>query len=145
MSNFRQFDDASRALCPAYALPMANRRAWMLVFLLGVPIGCAPPVSRGDFDAPDPASRTYAIERAAASNDRDKIPRLIEQLMSDDPLVRMLAITTLERMTGETFGYRHYDQRFQRERAIRRWVEAVDRGEVPFAHEFISDANGGSP
>lgn len=91
-------------------------------------IGCAPPVSRGDFDAPDPASRTYAIERAAAANDRSRIPRLVEQLTADDPLVRMMAIETLERLTGETKGYRHFDPPAARAAAVGRWVEAVETG-----------------
>lgn len=90
--------------------------------------GCAPAVSKGDFDAPDPASRAYAIERAARSGDRSRIPQLVEQLRSDDPLVRMMAIETLERLTGETMGYRHFDSVAARSAAVDRWSQAVAAG-----------------
>ncbi|MDH3583249.1 MAG: hypothetical protein OER86_03450, partial [Phycisphaerae bacterium] len=42
--------------------------------------GCAPPVSEGGFNAPDPASKLYAIIRAGRERDRSAVPHLIEQL-----------------------------------------------------------------
>jgi hypothetical protein len=101
-----------------------------LVLLLDL-AGCAPPVSRGGFDAPDSASRAYAIERAAGQRDLTKLQSLVEQLDADDPLVRMMAITTLERLTGQTHGYRHYDPPEAREPAIQRWQEAVRSAAEP--------------
>ncbi|MCA9286241.1 MAG: HEAT repeat domain-containing protein [Phycisphaerales bacterium] len=84
---------------------------------------CAPPVSEGGFDAPDPASQAYAIERAARSDDRSSLPSIVEALDSDDPAVRFLAINTLESMTGTTRGYLFYDPAEAREAAVERWVQ----------------------
>lgn len=91
-------------------------------------LGCAPPVWEGGFDAPDPASQAYAIERSVRENDRTKIPRIIETLDSDDSAVRFLAINALYEMTGTTMGYRYYDPPMLREAAIQRWVDWANQG-----------------
>lgn len=83
---------------------------------------CAPPVSRGGFDAPDPASKIFAIERAMRGGDSSAVPALVEQLDSDDPLVRMMAIEALRELTDTTCGYRFDDPPLARREAIRRWV-----------------------
>jgi HEAT repeat protein len=86
---------------------------------------CAPPASKGGFDSPDPAAKLYAIERAMKRGDQAAVPRIVEQLDSDDPAVRMLAISALEKLTGETRGYRYDDPPYVRQDAVRRWAEAV--------------------
>lgn len=73
----------------------------------------------------------YAITQAAREHDQSTIRDLIEQLDSDDPAVRLLAISTLERLTGETYGYRQYDPTWQRREAIARWVAAENAGTIP--------------
>ena len=90
----------------------------------------APPVEKGGFESPDPASKMYAIERAARTRDSTAIPQLIEQLDSDDPVVRLLAISALRRLTGQTFEYHYEDPPYLREPAVQRWVTAVDSGEL---------------
>lgn len=100
--------------------------------------GCAPPASEGGFDSPSPGAKLYAILDAARTNDHSAIPQLVEQLDSDDPVVRMAAIDTLKQLTGETFGYRYYDDTWTRREAIRRWVDAVERG------EFTTSAQAGN-
>jgi hypothetical protein len=87
--------------------------------------GCAPSASRGGFDSGNPAARLYAIEHAARTNDRTAIPRLVEELESDDPAVRFLAISTLHRLTGETHGYRDFDPPPVRAEAVERWRTAA--------------------
>lgn len=42
-------------------------------------------------------------------------------LESDDPATRLLAIITLERLTGERFGYEHGASEVEREKAIDSW------------------------
>jgi len=91
---------------------------------------CAPSATTGDFDSPNPASRLYAIEQAARSGDRSAIGNLVESLDSDDPAVRLLAIATLQRLTGQTYGYRHYDPVLERREAIARWKTAMNSGEI---------------
>ncbi len=84
---------------------------------------CAPSATEGGFDSANPAAKMYAIEQAAKRGDKAELGRIVEQLDSDDPAVRLLAITTLKRLTGETFEYRHHDPKDVRDRAMRRWTE----------------------
>ena len=94
-------------------------------------VSCGPSATEAHFDSANPAARLYAIERAARTGDITAAAHLVEQLDSDDPAVRLLAIAALERLTGETYGYRHYDPPHLRRPAIRRWVEAVQSGTLP--------------
>jgi hypothetical protein len=55
--------------------------------------------------------------------DPESIPHLIVLLRSDDPLVRMTSIRTLELITGQTLGYDHAAPEPQREQAVARWAE----------------------
>ena len=91
---------------------------------------CGPPAIDGGFDSANPAAKMYAIEYAARRGDRSAIPRIIEQLESDDPAVRSLAISSLYRLTGQTYGYHDYDPPEQRREAIARWIQADQNGEL---------------
>ncbi len=92
---------------------------------------CGPSATEAHFDSANPAARLYAIERAARTGDITAAAHLVEQLDSGDPVVRLLAIAALERLTGETYGYLHYDPPHLRRPAIRRWVEAVQSDTLP--------------
>jgi HEAT repeat protein len=112
-----------------------------LGFLAAIALpGCGPSATEGGFDSANPAARMYAIEQAARSGDQSAIRNLIEELDSDDPAVRMLAISTLERLTGETYGYRQYDSVMQRREAIARWVAADEAGTIPLRETSSSIA-----
>lgn len=105
-----------------YTLPV-HRLLLIPVVLLA---GCAPiPVG---FDAPSETKRQDAIVAAAASGDRSPqtLRGLISQLDSPDPATRMLAIRTLERLTGQTFGYDYSDPSWKRERFVQAWVDWYD-------------------
>jgi hypothetical protein len=98
---------------------MLPRTAWCAITVcLG---GCSLPEQRADFNSVDPQERTLATLKAAETGDRAAIPQLIQQLASDDPALRMLAIRTLERLTGQTLGYEHAAPEPQRREAIVRW------------------------
>jgi hypothetical protein len=103
----------------------------VLAVILAIPTGllaaCAPSATEGGFESANPAARLYAIERAAEQDDQSAVPHLVEQLDADDPAVRFLAITALERLTDETFGYQYYDPPWQRQAAIDRWVRYVEQ------------------
>lgn len=99
--------------------------------LLVAPAACGPAATAGGFDSANPAAKMYAIEEAARTNDRAAIPRIVEQLESDDPAVRSLAISALRRLTGETFGYRDFDPPAARQAAVERWVRAVLADDIP--------------
>jgi len=89
---------------------------------VAAPIACSPPpVSEGGFDSIQPAAKLYAIHAAGSTGDRSAVPRLIEQLDSDDPAVRMFAIEALERLTGQRLGYRAYDPPHRRAVSTERW------------------------
>ena len=100
-------------------------------------VGCTAPASKGDFDSENPASKLYAILRAGRAKDRSKIPNLVEQLDSDDPAVRMMSISALERISGTRLGYNPYAAPEARRGAIEAWVEAVNKQQFTGA--------GGSP
>jgi HEAT repeat protein len=118
--------------------PIASR----LLLLVLLPSACAPSATEGGFDSPNPAARMYAIEIAARDGDQQAVKQIIESLDSDDPAVRLLAISTLERLTGETYGYRQYDPPLQRREAIDRWKAAYESGEV---HPASGATDGSTP
>ena len=62
-----------------------------------------------------------AIKAAADSNDRKAIPRLVQCLDDRDSAIRFAAISALKRMTGQDFGYRYYDDEWNRRQAIAQW------------------------
>jgi hypothetical protein len=93
------------------------------VLLTGSQInGCAaPPLDQG-FDSPEPASRIYAITRAARDGDPAALAGLVQSLESDDAAVRFLAIAELKRRNGgDDLGYRAYEAPHQRMDAVERW------------------------
>jgi HEAT repeat protein len=83
--------------------------------------GCASP--KPDLASPVSSLRIQAAASAAASGDQAKVGDLISLLASDDPAVRLVAIRSLERLTGQTLGYRHHDPEPQRRIAIQAWNE----------------------
>ena len=95
--------------------------AVMMAMLAG---GCRQSV-KPTFDSPEPAARNAAIVHAASSNDQTAIPDLVRLLESDDPATRLLAITTLERLTGETHGYIARDRSSNRAVAVKAWQDAI--------------------
>jgi len=98
-----------------------------LVVLL-MPAGCIPS-ERAGFDAASPSRRLDAIVRASGpDSDPASIARLVEQLDSQDPAARMLAIRALESRTGETKGYIHTDPEWKRQVAIDRWITSLEAG-----------------
>lgn len=83
--------------------------------------GCVP-IPKG-FDSPEPAARIEAAVDAAATGEKGAIPDLIALLDSDDPATRLVAIGSLERLTGQTLGYHYAAPERERDAAVERWVE----------------------
>jgi len=113
--------------------PMTRPAAVRAVAVLLVAGGCTAPEPGPDFDAAIPASRIAALESALRSRDASKTPQIVEQLDSDDPAVRLLAISTLEILTGRTYGYHYDDPPSLRRKAITRWVTYVNETPANFA------------
>lgn len=97
-------------------------------FMVLTASGCGPRASAGGFDSANPAARLYAIQQAAKARDRSAIPRLIEQLDSDDPAICLWAIYALETITGERMGYNPYASAEIRKPAIDTWAAAARNG-----------------
>lgn len=72
-------------------------------------------------DSRDPARRMEAMVDAAAARDRAAVPGLITRLDSQDAGERLVAIKSLERITGKTFGYDYAGPATERAAAIARW------------------------
>lgn len=96
--------------------------------------GCSMPAQRADFSSNDPQERTLAVAKAARDEDRRSVPQLIQVLQSTDPAERMLAIETLERITGQTLGFEYWAPAPARREAIERW-QAWWRQESSLSHD----------
>ena len=105
---------------------------------------CGPPAIDGGFDSANPAAKMYAIEYAARDGDQAAVFCIIEQLNSDDPAVRLLAIGALQRMTGQTYGYHHYDPTWKRQEAIDQWVKAAKSGSLNVQPNLHHDGPSGN-
>jgi hypothetical protein len=82
--------------------------------------GCFPRESQ-TIGAIDPMSSIPAIQKAAESRNQNAVPALVAQLNNDDPAIRFYAFGALERITGQTFDYRYFDDVDERRPAIERW------------------------
>ncbi len=83
-------------------------------------IGCSP--ESASFDSREPGARLEASFRAVDTQNKASIPDLVRMLDSDDPAERLVAIRSLERLTGQTFGYDHAAPEDERAKAVERWV-----------------------
>ena len=91
--------------------------------------GCTAPPPEPDFAGESEASRLAAARLAVAEGDTGAIPGLIEMLGADAPGLRLVAIESLERLTGERHGYEYHATESARVRAIDRWVAWYEAGE----------------
>ncbi len=163
--SFRTVQPIGRCLCPAPAsacsictmalrpnarLSFVTRRSaayrvWLVaLFITVAPLltACAPPASEGGLNSDNPASHLYAIRAAGERHDRAALPALVESLDSDDPAIRMMAISALERITGTRRGYDPYASAAQRQPAVEEWVKSVRTSGIS---PGISPGNPGIP
>lgn len=87
-------------------------------------VGCTA-VPKPDFASPEPGARNAAIVDAAATGDHGARVQLVQMLDSDDPATRLLAISTLQRLTNQTFGYDYAQPEVKRRPAVERWAAWV--------------------
>lgn len=69
--------------------------------------------------------------RAAERRDTSAVPGIVPLLESDDPAVRLVAIHSLERLTGETLGYDYSADEPERRGAADRWERWVSQRYAP--------------
>ena len=87
--------------------------------------GCIPESKIG-FDSATPSKRLDAIVDASRLEDDESLLKLVEKLRSQVHTERMFAIRSLEKRTGETFGYDHAGQDWQRLEAYGRWLAHLE-------------------
>jgi len=68
-----------------------------------------------------PSERSAACLQAGLRGDESVMPLLVDRLEDPAADVRFFAIGALERITGRSLGYRHYDDTETRSQAVRRW------------------------
>jgi len=84
----------------------------------------------------DPSVRISAIVQAADEKDRKAVPYLVERLSDAESDVRFFAYISLQKITGQTMGYRYYDPPQERAEAVQRWRQWLkDRGAPPAASQ----------
>ena len=84
--------------------------------------GCALPDQRASFDSDDPIERSLAASKAASVRDAQSVPELVAMLESADPAQRMVAIASLERITGQRMDYDPSAPEWERQKAVRGWI-----------------------
>jgi len=85
---------------------------------------------RARLASPYPPDRARAAVRLGEARDADAVAKLVDLLIDPDRAVRMYSILALERMCGQTYGYRYYDPAPQRAAAVERWRAALREGQV---------------
>ncbi len=100
-------------------LPFAPRLLLAVLASAAIP-ACRPTAPQG-LDSPLPQQRMEAAVSAAEHHDESAVPRLVSLLDSDDPAVRLVAINSLEQITGQTLGYDYAASPLQRSEAADRW------------------------
>ena len=116
----------------ARGMSMVMRVSIAVVLLVGPACGSR---RTPDFNSADPGDKLYAIRASTAEGhtsqpSRNVLEHLVEQLGSDDPAVRMMAVVALEKITGGRKGYDPYASRRQRQGAIDAWGHALESGEL---------------
>lgn len=104
---------------------------WVWVSLAALS-GCGGPggdIASG-LTSEDPARRAQAAVEAGRACRRDLAGLLVDRLTDNEPEVRLVAIVSLEKITGQTLGYRYYDEPACREQAVRRWRQWLAEGEA---------------
>jgi hypothetical protein len=121
---------------------LVNSRPLRLILLLASVIGCNAP--RGPFVVtnPDPASKIPAIKQVVRAKDLSAARQLVKDLDSDDGAVRFYAINGLERLTGETFGYRYFDDEDERKPALEKWQHWLGAQEQAHARPATNESSG---
>ncbi len=110
-----------------YQILKGKHIASILVIGVGLVFGsgCVPESKIG-FDSPAPSKRLDAIVDASRLEDDESLLKLVEKLRSQVPTERMFAIRSLEKRIGETFGYDHASQDWQRLEAYGKWIEYLE-------------------
>lgn len=82
--------------------------------------GCSSSGSKSITD-PDPSMKIPAIKASVETRDFSNVRQMVKDLDSDDPAVRFYAISGLEKLTGQNFGYQYFVDEDKRALAVGKW------------------------
>jgi HEAT repeat protein len=97
-----------------------------LILCLGCVGGCFTPDPKS-LHSQFAENKIPAIKAAADNKDESAYPLLVADLDDPDPAIRSAAINALQQMTGQTLGYRYYDDTDERRPAVMRWKHWLKR------------------
>jgi hypothetical protein len=83
--------------------------------------GCTAPPVQPDLDADHAAAKVPALVAEADRGPYANYAALVRALDDDDPAARFAAARALQQLTGESLGYRFFDDRLARQDAVARW------------------------
>ena len=70
---------------------------------------------------PDPTVSIPAVKTDVQNKDQKDVAQMVLNLNDDDSAVRFYAIQGLQRLTGDDFGYRYYQDADGRAAAVAKW------------------------
>lgn len=85
--------------------------------------GCVEPAGEHSLKNPDSLVKVLVLKEMARGGrpDAKTLAQVVEELENRDPAVRFYAINALQAITGQTFGYRYYDDETVRQPAVDKW------------------------
>jgi hypothetical protein len=78
----------------------------------------------------DPSEKIPGIVAAVSAGSLEQARHMIASLSSDDPAIRLFAISGLRRLTGLTLEYNYYEDEEDREPAVKRWEQWLAQQEA---------------
>ena len=83
--------------------------------------GCSEPTGPRTVTSNELSVKIPAYKRAVAQKDTSAEAEWVRGLDDDDAAVRMYAIQSLHRLTGQDLGYHYYQDKEARRPAVERW------------------------
>ena len=100
---------------------MRNLVGASMLALTALITACTAPQAPLLVSDPDPSVKIPATKLAVQNHDMSSVRQMIKDLESDDMAVRFYAFSGLEKLTGESFGYKYYEDEDQRALAVGKW------------------------
>jgi hypothetical protein len=98
--------------------------------LCALVVGCSEDKGPRTVKNPDPTVSIPAIQTDVQNHDQKDVVQMVANLDDDDPAVRFYSIQGLQRLTGDDFGYRYYDDKDGRAAAVAKWQEWLKQRKV---------------
>jgi PBP1b-binding outer membrane lipoprotein LpoB len=98
-----------------------TRSAWLILLIPLLVGGCAKPDKPSVYSA-DPSLKIPSLKYQDL-RDTKALRQMVKDLDSDDPAVRFYTINKLKEITGNTLGYRYYDDEMRRLPALKKWQQ----------------------